>query len=326
MSKLAREAEHARAGRTARVIAKMNALVEPQAIEALYRASCAGVKVDLIIRGVCALRPGVPGVSENIRCARSSGASSSIRACFISRTAASRRCTARAPTGWSATSSAAWRSLSPSSGTLHRERILRDLNYCLSDTCQAWKLQPDGRYERVARAAHRPVNAQMELLGSYAAGRTAAPVSRACALAHGRALCRQPGDRRATRCRRLAPQRAAAEDPQPEAARPQVLGLLLQIRRRQRVILQPARRKFDFQRLRRRFQLDRRQRRRAAPPMQQHRQAQQHDQIQRAAVPRRHELLDALPRSSLRRWPPTMRASRRCSSREKPGMSAFSSR
>ena len=66
LAKLAREADHARAGRKARVIAKMNALTEPLAIEALYKASCAGVKIDLIIRGVCALRPGVPGVSENI--------------------------------------------------------------------------------------------------------------------------------------------------------------------------------------------------------------------------------------------------------------------
>jgi polyphosphate kinase len=64
ISKVAREAEHARAGRPARVIAKLNALVEPQAIEALYRASCAGVKVDLIIRGVCALRPGVRAFSR----------------------------------------------------------------------------------------------------------------------------------------------------------------------------------------------------------------------------------------------------------------------
>jgi polyphosphate kinase len=171
IAKLAREAEHARAGRPARVIAKMNALVEPQAIEALYRASCAGVKVDLIIRGVCALRPGVPGVSENISVR-------SIVGRFLEHSRVFYFENGSEPELFCA--SADWMERNffrrvevafPILRETHRQRILRDLDLCLRDNTQAWSLQPDGTYTRVEReTSERPVSTQSEMLAIYAAG------------------------------------------------------------------------------------------------------------------------------------------------------------
>ena len=171
ISKLAREAEHARAGRPARVIAKLNALVDPQAMEALYRASCAGVKIDLIVRGVCALRPGVPGVSDNIKVR-------SIVGRFLEHSRVFHFENGGEPEMYCA--SADWMERNffrrveiafPIQRESHRQRILRDLDFCLRDNTQAWELLPDGSYRRIERNPdERPVNTQAELLAAYAAG------------------------------------------------------------------------------------------------------------------------------------------------------------
>ena len=96
---IGKETENVRAGKPAGIRAKLNNLTDTQVIMALYEASRAGVRIQLCVRGSCCLRPGVPGMSDNISVAPSSTASSSTAASTTSRTAATRWSTSRRPTG-----------------------------------------------------------------------------------------------------------------------------------------------------------------------------------------------------------------------------------
>ncbi len=186
VEKVHREAANARQGQPARIVAKMNALVEPQLIAALYAASQAGVDIDLIVRGVCVLRPGVPGVSEHIRVR-------SVLGRFLEHSrvwwfangskhgpqaGGERKETVRRDDPAELLlSSADWMDRNffrrvevavPVLRPTHRARILRDLSAYLADNTHAWCMQPDGTYRRATPGARTaPFTAQSFLLTRY---------------------------------------------------------------------------------------------------------------------------------------------------------------
>ncbi len=148
MEKIRRETENAKAGRDARIIAKINSLNEQQIIDALYEASQAGVKIDLIVRGICSLRPGVKGLSENIHVRSIVGRflEHSRVYYFLNDGSEEFYC-----------SSADWmeRNLFRRNESCFeiRQKAMRDklrahLELFLADNCQAWVLNSDGKYER----------------------------------------------------------------------------------------------------------------------------------------------------------------------------------
>jgi polyphosphate kinase len=164
------ETEIARAGRRGRIIAKVNALLEPETIEALYEASSAGVEIDLIVRGPCALRPGVPGLSENIRVRSLIGRFlEHHRIMYFLADGEDRIYLSSAdwmPRNFFRRIEVAFPVLDPQ---LKRRVIKEGLRCYLLDNAQAWEMQPDGRYRRKAsrRAAH---SSQNILLAELAAG------------------------------------------------------------------------------------------------------------------------------------------------------------
>lgn len=146
--RIERETEAARKGKPARIVAKMNSLVESETITRLYSASQAGVKVDLIVRGMCSLRPGVPGLSENIRVRSIIGRFLEHHRVFCFHHDGN-------PEVW--LSSADWMERNlfrrveiafPLKDKKLRARVLDHLDAYLADTAQSWILQADGSYVR----------------------------------------------------------------------------------------------------------------------------------------------------------------------------------
>ncbi len=167
-----REAAFAAAGKPAAIIAKMNALLEPRVIAALYAASQAGVKIDLIVRGVCALKPGIKGLSENIRVRSIVGRflehtrifhfknGGDERVYLSSADWMDRNFFRRIETGFPV--------LNPK---LKKRVIAEGLKPYLRDNMQAWEMQPDGSYRHRRKRGAKAYCAQTELLALLTRGK-----------------------------------------------------------------------------------------------------------------------------------------------------------
>ncbi|MGC8731611.1 MAG: polyphosphate kinase 1, partial [Halothiobacillaceae bacterium] len=166
LERIRREAEHARVGRPALIRAKMNALIDPSIIHALYEASTAGVRIELVVRGICCLRPGVPGMSENIRVRSLMGRFLEHARVFMFANGGNEEVFI---------SSADWmprnlysrvETCFPIEEKALRERIIDEVfELAFADTRGSWELQPDGEYLRVRPLpGEEPRSAQRMLL------------------------------------------------------------------------------------------------------------------------------------------------------------------
>ncbi|MDP9039111.1 MAG: polyphosphate kinase 1 [Acidobacteriota bacterium] len=173
---IAREAEHARAGRPAGIVAKMNGLIDGATVEALYAASQAGVEIDLVVRGMCSLRPGVPGLSERIRVRSVVGRylEHSRITCFENGGAPEVFCGSAdwMPRNLYERCEVVFPVLDPALAGRLRKEIL---GAYLADTVKTRMLEPDGSYRRVPRTGAPAFNAQEYLMTISQAPEGSAP-------------------------------------------------------------------------------------------------------------------------------------------------------
>lgn len=141
-----REIEHSRNGGTGRIVAKMNSLVDGQMIETLYRASNAGVSIDLIIRGICCLRPGIPGISENIRVISVIGRFLEHSRIYYFQNNGSEELYIGSADWMTRNLSRRVEAITPVEDTNLAKDLQEILGIMLADNRQAWELQSDGTY------------------------------------------------------------------------------------------------------------------------------------------------------------------------------------
>lgn len=169
LERIATETAEARAGRPARIIAKMNSLIEPGIIHALYEASRAGVQIDLIVRGMCTLRPGVPGLSENIRVRSIIGRLLEHSRVFYFHSGGREELFIASADWMSRNFFRRIEICTPVESPILKQRIMREaLTLALADNRKAWLMQPDGSYVRAAvQEGEEGLDMQETLLNEY---------------------------------------------------------------------------------------------------------------------------------------------------------------
>lgn len=161
LSLIEREKEHAKNGRPARIIAKMNSLCEPGIIEALYDASEAGVEIDLIVRGICCLRAGIKGLSEHIRVRSIVGTFLEHSRIFYFENNGNAEYYMGSADWMPRNLDKRVEILFPVEDPILQEEIYHILHIQLSDTKKAHLLMPDGHYVKVDQRGKTPLNSQL---------------------------------------------------------------------------------------------------------------------------------------------------------------------
>lgn len=161
LSLIEREKEHAKNGRPARIIAKMNSLCDPGIIEALYDASVAGVEIDLIVRGICCLRAGIKGLSEHIRVRSIVGTFLEHSRIFYFENNGNAEYYMGSADWMPRNLDKRVEILFPVEDPILQEEIYHILHIQLSDTKKAHLLMPDGHYVKVDQRGKTPLNSQL---------------------------------------------------------------------------------------------------------------------------------------------------------------------